>query len=66
MEMKDKEDQYYANQKLIDDESKSYKAKKAEAKFDHVETIDKNLPFLSNLNEDPVLNNKVFYSLAVE
>ena len=60
-------DQMDANEKYINDQTKSAeeKIKEFDEQF-HEEVVDTNLPHLSNLNEDPQLNGKVLFPLLKE
>lgn len=57
-----------SNMLAFEDALKPYEDRVEEAKHDEVQrkhsmcTIDLTLPFITNLNEDPQMNNKVFYS----
>ena len=60
-------DQMDANEKYINDQTKSAeeKIKEFDEQFQE-QVVDTNLPHLSNLNEDPQLNGKVLFPLLKE
>ncbi|KRX03487.1 SMAD/FHA domain [Pseudocohnilembus persalinus] len=69
-QLKELQEQLEANRLLQDDQKKSYEEKIKELEKERFEqnkkdsyNVDQNKPHISNLNEDPQLNNQVLFSI---